>query len=152
MLELKLSSKRRWVGLVALEEGTHMLSNTIHCRKLSAQLAGSEASVSSPQMDFLAETSRWSCWILPVWTTCPARVSQHTCVCFEALLYWGDERETKATLEVELSVIGVKYFELGANSDGISAGFCHLGSAFLSLLSHHWLYHRTLNTGRRAPK
>lgn len=32
----------------------------------------------------------------------------------------------QATLEVEVCVIGVECFELGANSDGISAGFCRL--------------------------
>lgn len=58
----------------------------------------------------------------------------------------------QATLEVEVCVIGVECFELGANSDGISAGFCHLGSAFLSLLSHRLLYHKTFSTGRRALK
>lgn len=35
---------------------------TIACRKFTVQLTISEASVSSvPQMDFLAETSLWSC-------------------------------------------------------------------------------------------
>lgn len=60
---------------------------TIACRKLTVQLTVSEASVSSvPQMDFLAETSLWSCWTLPVWTTCPARVSQYAVLWSPSLL------------------------------------------------------------------